>query len=168
MTQALATQLTTVYKAQSIIERDSLMAELSAAGIEAETEKKTMHNRIGDTTVDLAYDGVSSVSFDGYKIEVSNADSVRARAVIEQALERFKREEKLNKPEMTGDEHVRRYVASGLFGMFVPVIFLVLGGYHLVQAVKLRGNVLKPMVLVATGLHAFMAGLTIWFIGSFL
>ena len=76
-------------RAQSIIQRDAILAALSAAGIEAVAPPRDISRKIADTTMDLAYQGYSAI-FDGFLIQVPAKDLARAgeiaSVVIDQAL----------------------------------------------------------------------------------
>lgn len=155
--QTVAGSWILVHRAQSLIERDSLMAELAAEGIEAETERKDMHNRLTSGSVDLAYDGLVSISFDGFPIKVSAQDAVRARTVIQAAVQKFESQQSPSE-ESSGEYHVRKFTEAGLFSIFLPIVMHVVAVYHMIKAIRLGGPIVSVKTFLAALILVLMAG----------
>jgi hypothetical protein len=78
-----------VYTAQSIIERDAIIAALTAQQIECISPERTISRKVTENTVDMAYGGYSAF-FDGFQIMVAQKDAEKAKAIIQQIIQSAK------------------------------------------------------------------------------
>jgi hypothetical protein len=143
-----------VHKAESIIQREALLNELAQSGIEAITSPRDMSRKISDSTVDLALEGYSAI-FDGCPLLVRRQDQAAASEVIKGFLRRIQ----IQPVEMAYEPspHFRRFFFCSLFGLSLPVIMHLAGGYQLFMALKNKEKI-RPfyfsvsLVLFAVGM----------------
>ncbi len=160
MSQTQATALVVVYTAQSVIERDAMMAALQAAGIESEATKKDMHNRVTSNMVDAGFEGLVSISFRGFPLEVAAADLPRAQEVVALALKKFETSEELL--PSNGEKHLTKYLQCCLFAFFVPVLFHALALYHLVKAIQAKTPIWSMKFILATVIWLLSVSIMSW------
>jgi len=120
-----------VVSAQSMIERDAMIARLKSEGIEVVTPPRDMSRKVTENTTDLALDGYS-MFFDGFDILVDDEDEVRAR----QLLADFAKEHQAPAPSTEPSPHWQRFYYSSIFSLLFPVLLNVAALYHLVKAVQ--------------------------------
>src|SRR6185312_9224575 len=127
-------KLTPLVKAESIIQRDAIMAALENAQIPAVTPPRDISRKIADTTVDLAYEGYSAV-FDGFLIQVEEKDLERACAVAEEVVRAARSASSLATDEKSW---MARFYFCSLFAMGFSVLMHVVALGCLVKALRRR------------------------------
>lgn len=138
-------------KAQSIIQRDSILAELEIHNIQAITTPRDMSRKVTENTVDLSLSGYS-VFFDGFSIYVQEEDKAKADEIIS----RFLKETSNTKVEPTDEvPHLRRFFFCSIFSLMVPVIMNIYAAYHLYMAFKKHEPIKNPIQFVI-GLLLFL------------
>ncbi len=121
-----------VFKADSIIQRDALISALGSDGIPAQSPPRDLSRKFTDTTVDISYEGYSTF-FDGFEILVRDQDTDRAKSLIE----KFLRETNVVLAgEAPPPRHLQRFYFCGLFSMLVPVLFHGLAILYLYQGLR--------------------------------
>ena len=129
----MTSALKQLMQAESIIQRDAVMSALQAAGINAFAENRDISRKIADTTVDLAYEGYSAV-FDGFTIQVNEADFDQAKKIADEVVERAR----AAKPDASLSEGsaMRRFYFCSLFTLIFPVLFHGLAVFHFVDGIR--------------------------------
>lgn len=145
-------------RAESIIQRDAVMSALNAAGINAFSENRDISRKIADTTVDLAYEGYSAV-FDGFIIQVNEADYEQAKPIADGVLK--KASEAKPDPGLSEGSAYRRFYFCSLFSIVMPGLFHGLAIYHLIDGIR-RGEkphfgffAVSALMLIVTGAVVF-------------
>lgn len=120
-------------KAESIIQRDAIMAALKSQGIEPHSAPRDISRKIADTTVDLSFEGFSAV-FDGFAIYVDE-DNWSAAEKIAKSIVRTAQKTKED-PGLARGGSMRRFYFCCLFTITIPVLFHGLALYHLYNGLK--------------------------------
>ena len=80
-------QLIEVHRAQSIIEREAILAALREVELDPISPERTMSRKVTENTLDLSLEGYS-LMFDGFKILVPLHQERQGRQVVEEVLRR--------------------------------------------------------------------------------
>lgn len=148
-------------RAESIIQRDALLAALHAEGLHAISPSSDLSRKVTDSTVDLAYGGYSAM-FEGFAIQVPENEFEQADAVVKQVLARAQKFE-VPDSEVTNRNIVKFYFCC-LFSTAAPILMHALALYHLRNAIRLGEKVswigvglglLWLVATVFTGLYMF-------------
>lgn len=125
-------------RAESVIQRDSLLQMLMSYEIDAFTTPRVVSNKIADSTIDLGLEGYS-VMFDGFPIYVNSQDESRAQELVKSHLvevNNFTNDEELK------SSHFSKYYRFSMFSLsLLPLVFHVLGFYHLLKAFKKKEKI---------------------------
>lgn len=124
-------------KAESIIQREAILSELSAAGIESLTSPRDMSRKVSENTVDLGLNGYS-VFFDGFPIYVRPEDLERAKSLLATILSGAKAE-----PSSIESPHFKKFYFCVVFTFMLPVVLHLLAAFHLYKALK-NGEKIEP------------------------
>lgn len=128
-------ELKLLLKAESIIQRDAILAALRAQNIEPHSGPRDISRKIADTTVDLAFEGVSAL-FDGFAIYVDEREFDPALKIAEQTVKAaYKAKED---PQLAQGGSMRRFYFCCLFSFVIPGVFHGLALYHLYYGLKNR------------------------------
>jgi hypothetical protein len=149
-------------RAESIIQRDAIIAALATAGINAFAETRDISRKITDNTVDLAYEGYSAV-FDGFTIQVNEADFDRAKKIADDVVK--KAHDSKSDAGLSEGSAMRRFYFCSLFAVMIPVIFHGLAIYHLVDGLR-RGEKLHPVFATFSLILLSMTGGLIFYLIS--
>lgn len=127
------TELKLVLKAESIIQRDAILAALKSANIEAHSAPRDISRKITDTTVDLGMDFVS-VTFDGFSIYVDEKDLAEAQKTANSIVKTAMRAK--DDPVLARGESMRKFYFCCVFSLMMPFLFHGLAAYHLYYGLK--------------------------------
>lgn len=122
-------------KAESIIQRDAILAALKAANIEATSPPRDISRKMTDETVDLSFEGISAM-FDGFAIHVDEGHIEEAQKVAESVLKTARKTK--DDPVLARGDSMRKFYFCSVFTMVIPIplLFHGLGIYHLVMGLK--------------------------------
>ncbi len=126
----------TVFKANSIIERNAILHELREHGTEAFSGERDISRKVASSTVDMAFEGVS-ILFDGFAIQVNEKDKESSEQLIKELLARVN----LNvaHPEDGAmSRHLRKFYYCSIFSITIPVAFNIYGFYQMYLGLKNR------------------------------
>jgi hypothetical protein len=145
-----------LYEAQSILERDALMARLQEQGIDVLSPPRDISRKMTENTVDLAFEGYSAVN-DGFKIYVIQEHEARAKEL----LRYFIREQRMH----AYDKGIERdpwdaYYRASIFSMMLPLVMNISALYNLFVALKSGRRPSRPLYFVAS---TIINALVIWF-----
>ncbi|MES3037906.1 MAG: hypothetical protein V4736_08370 [Bdellovibrionota bacterium] len=157
-----------VFKADNLIERDALVAQMAFQGIEARIIERPTSRRISEDTVDLAFEGVSSL-FDGFPILVQTSNEDKAKALVTDFFKR--RKLTLDEPEIPGerrDFHFHKYYFCGIFSSMLPVVLHGYGIYHFIKGVKKREPLRPAFFVFSSALFVGSGVLVFYWITEFL
>ncbi len=132
-TEEPQSQLKLVLRAESIIQRDAIIAALNAAKIEAHSAPRDMSRKIADDTVDLSLGGVS-VMFDGFAIHVDEQYLEQAQKIAAHIVKSALKAK--DDPILAKGESMRRFYFCCLFSIPMPILFHGLAAYHLIVGLK--------------------------------
>ncbi len=121
-------------KAQSMIQREAILAALAEGNIETATSPRDMSRKVADDTVDLALEGYS-VFFDGFPIYVREKDVPAAQDIVNRLMAQAEMAGR-EKPLEEESPHFRKFFFCTLFTFIVPGVLHVAGMYHLYMAFK--------------------------------
>lgn len=147
-------------QAESIIQRDAVISALSAAGINAFAETRDISRKITDTTVDLAYEGYSAV-FDGFAIQVNEADFDRAKKIADDVLEKARTA--VPDKGLSEGSAMRRFYFCSLFTLIFPVLFHGLAIYHFVDGFR-KGEKVHPIYTACSFVLMAVTGSAIFYL----
>ena len=142
-----------VFKAESILQREALVAFLRENGIEPLTPPKDVTRKIADTTVDLAYGGYSAVS-EGLPIYVLEEEKEQAQALITDFLTQISKNE-VASAKVKEINHWNRFYHCSLFTMVLPGLMHLLALYHVFCAIRSGAPV--QLVRLVSALFVFVA-----------
>ncbi len=152
------TQLKLLLKAESIIQRDAILAALKSQGIEPHSAPRDISRKIADTTVDLSFEGFSAL-FDGFAIYVDEADLERAQKLAENIVKSAQKAK--DDPGLAQGGSMRRFYFCCLFTITIPILFHGLALYHLYHGLRNKEKfhpfygTMSALVFVATGAFIF-------------
>ena len=95
-----------IYKADSIIERDALLAHLAENDIVAESPRRDISRKMTNNTIDLSY-GEYSVFFDGFSIYVRDDQEHEGRQQLISFLNRTNPEKLLGSRKSRAELDIR-------------------------------------------------------------
>lgn len=148
------TQLKLLVKAESIIQRDAILAALKSQGIEPQSAPRDISRKIADTTVDLSFEGFSAV-FDGFAIYVDE-EKLQEAEKIAKAIVRTAQKTK-DDPGLAQGGSMRRFYFCCLFTITIPILFHGLALYHLYKGLRNKERFhpfygsMASLVFVVTG-----------------
>ncbi len=152
------TQLKLLIKAESIIQRDAILAALKSQGIEPHSAPRDISRKIADTTVDLSFEGFSAL-FDGFAIYVDEGELERAQKLTESLLKSAQKTK--DDPGLAQGGSMRRFYFCCLFSITMPILFHGLALYHLYMGLRSKEKfhpfygTMSALVFIATGLFIF-------------
>ena len=126
----MSDDLALLTKAESIIERDAVMAMLLENNINSESPARDLSRKVTSMTPDISYEGYSAF-FDGFKIFVKNEDLASAQRL----LEKFNRE---TPKQSVSTDYANRFYLCAFSSIVFPVIFHALAIYNFVKAVQTK------------------------------
>lgn len=147
--------LVLLHKADSIIQREALLAALREAGIEPVSAPRDMSRKMADNTIDLGLEGYS-VTFDGFSVFVKHRDKAAADTVLGAFMKN------VDAPDARQEEsdHLRKYFFCALFSFVIPGVLHIFGLYHLVKGLE-KGEKINWLKFIAgTVLYLFTGSLT--------
>ena len=122
-----------VFKAESIIQREALLALLADNEIATISPPRDLSRKIADDTVDLSYEGYSAI-FDGFAIYVSADQKDRALKLIQDYLTQIQATHRREAEPPSVTYHLDRFRSCAMFGLIIPFVFTIGGAYHLIKA----------------------------------
>lgn len=162
-----ASDLQILFRAESIIQRDAILAALHAEGINAHSPDRAISRKTTANTVDLAYEGYSAL-FEGFEIQVHESDLVAAKKVVESLLTRARlaTEQIDAAADPDSSRSLRKFYFCALFSLGLPGVMHAMAIYHLLQAQK-KGEKMSGfyfygcllLLLVTGGVVLFIAGI---------
>lgn len=118
------------YTADSIIQRDALMALLREAGIDSESPARDLSRQLTSNSIDIAYEGYSAVKKDIFPILVDERKKEEARRLIDKELARVESEPSVEV------SHLYRFRAACLYTIVLPVVFHIVAVMNLIRHYK--------------------------------
>lgn len=136
---------------ESILEKEILLSQLRSAGVEAESQERSISRKYTDTTIDLAFGGYSSV-MGGFKIYVNEAHEEAARDIVKNFI---KNQETHTTEFKSSRTDLSRFYLFSIFSVFIPVLSHLLGAYFLFKAFKNNELVFSKKLFFALLLFVF-------------
>lgn len=122
----------TVYKADSIIQREALLNALYNAGIRAQSPPRDISRKVTSTTVDLSFEGYSSF-FDGFAIQVQDHEEHQAKEVIQKFLRETNVSLASEKPPV---RYLQSFYFCSLFSLMIPILLQALALIYLYKGLR--------------------------------
>ncbi len=130
-----------VFTAESMVERDSLIALLKSEGIETESPKRDISRKYTDSTVDLSYGGYSAM-FDGFKIFVEAKNQDKAHAITQNFIKEIQLKNK-HPEKKENKRNLMKFYYFSIAGFFIPIIPLFFGVYYLYKGILEKEKIRK-------------------------
>lgn len=138
-----------IHRAQSVIERDALMAFLKEEGIVSYTGQRDVIVNLTDH-VNLGLEGYSA-TFEGYRIYVAQENASVARQLIHRQTMKVRN----TTPEERIDENaeMKKFISGSVFSLMLPGIMNVVALYWLIRALQKKQR---------TTLFRFLFAVVVW------
>jgi hypothetical protein len=170
MTDTSSDRFVEMLRAESIIQRDAILAALDDVDCDYVVVPRDISRKMFDGSVDLAYGGVSAV-FDGFPIMVRAKDLDRARAVAKRVLDSadaleadlaksdtgMKSTPRPRRREPSVSPYFNRYYRCALYSLIVPGVFHLVGFWSLLRAIQNREIYQPRKMMVALLVYAVSA-----------
>ncbi len=148
-------------RAESIIQRDAILAALRAAGLDPISPPRDISRKIADTTVDFSYQGYSAM-FDGFVIRVPESQLEQAQSITRQVLTQAQQSD--DNSEISATHNINRFYFCCLFSLGLPLIMHLLAIHHLRKALAAK----EPMNRIGVFIGCLWLILTVLFIVYFM
>lgn len=150
-----------VFKADSMIQRDALLSALHSQGIQAISPRRDLSRKVTSTTADISYEGYSSF-FDGFDIQVPDPDAEKAQEIVT----KFLRETNIVlSGETSPANHLQRFYFCSLFSLMVPIVFHGMAVYYLVLGLKTGEKLSVGKTILSVGV-LFCGGLAAYYLAT--
>ncbi len=122
-----------IFTAESIVERDSLIALLKSNGVNAESPRRDISRKYTENTLDLSYGGYSTI-FDGFKIFVDKESKDKATKLVDEFREDIKVKNKVDIKNGSKRNLMKFYYFS-IASFFIPILPLFFGLYYFYKGI---------------------------------
>jgi hypothetical protein len=136
--------LKTIIRAESVIQRDSLLAAFHEAGIEALSPPRDVSRKLTDSMVDYAYGGYSAI-FDGFAIQVPEEQWEEARQIVDQVL---KQARSFDEVPHEASNSLKKFYFCCFFVLLAPLVMNIVAFYHLYKAYQHNEKLARWSVLL--------------------
>lgn len=124
-----------LYKAQTIIEREALIHELSEAGIEVVTPPRDVSRQVSEASIDLSLGGYSTF-FDGFSIYVPADNATEAKKVLSKFLLKAQQFQLQNDTKKSSLSPWQSFYANAGWTLVLPVIMHYFASIALFKAIR--------------------------------